>query len=146
MKKNKHFKRFLLSLYSPVKIFTIIMFVSMMLSQVCNIIKQYIIKNIIDLPSIPNFDIKNLYYIIIILIAIIIMEIIFFYVSNIIRTICIVKRQSPYITQKLFNNLQNKNYKFFTDNYSGKISSAINEIIDETNSLNSVYFNYNSNC
>ena len=47
-----------------------------------------------------------------------------------------VKKQTPYISEKLFNNLNKKTYSFFTDNYTGKISTAINEINDEITNLN----------
>lgn len=49
------------------------------------------------------------------------------------------KKQTPYIAEKLFNNLNRKKYSFFVDNYSGKITSSINEIIDETIALNSSF-------
>ena len=47
-----------------------------------------------------------------------------------------VKKQTPYISEKLFNNLNKKTYSFFTDNYTGKISTAINEINNEITNLN----------
>ena len=37
------------------------MVVSMMISQVFDLVKQYIIKGIIDLPSNPNFQVSDLY-------------------------------------------------------------------------------------
>lgn len=133
---NKDFKKFLLSLYKPVKLLTVIMIVTMMISQVLSLIRTYIIKNIIDMPNNPSFQISDLYKAAFILIIVIILNIVFYYISNIIRTITILKKQTPYITEKLFNNLNNKKYSFFADNYSGKITSSINEIIDETNDLN----------
>ena len=47
-----------------------------------------------------------------------------------------VKKQTPYISEKLFNILDKKTYSFFTDNYTGKISTAINEINNEITNLN----------
>lgn len=47
-----------------------------------------------------------------------------------------VKKQTPYITEKLFKHLNNKTYPFFVDNYSGKITTAINQINDEVGELN----------
>ena len=47
-----------------------------------------------------------------------------------------VKRQTPYISEKLFNNLNKKTYSFFIDNYTGKISTAINEINNEITNEN----------
>ena len=47
-----------------------------------------------------------------------------------------VKKQTPYITEKLFKHLNNKTYSFFVDNYSGKITTAINQINDEVGELN----------
>lgn len=136
MKQNKKFLNFLVSLYKPIKIITIIMILSMMLSQILNLIKTYIIKGIIDLPTKSNFQLEDLYYVAIVLMIVIILEIIFFYISNYIREITIRKKQTPYIAEKLFNNLNKKKYSFFADNYSGKITSSINEIIDETTALN----------
>lgn len=133
---NSNFKKFVISLYKPVKGLTIIMIGSMVVSQILNLIKQYIIKGIIDLPSIDNFQISELYRVIFTLLVVIILELIFFYISNITRTIHMVKKQTPYISEKLFNNLDKKSYSFFADNYSGKISTAINEINNEIINLN----------
>ena len=133
---NKKFKEFLISLYKPVKGLTILMIGSMVICQVLNLVKQYMIKDIIDLPSMSNFQIKDLYNVIFILLIVIILELIFFYISNITRTIHMVKKQTPYISEKIFNNLDKKTYPFFVDNYSGKISTSINEINDEINNLN----------
>lgn len=44
--------------------------------------------------------------------------------------------EKPYISEALFNNLRKKKYNFFLENYSGKISSSINEIMNETGQLN----------
>ena len=133
---NKKFKEFLISLYKPVKRLTILMIGSMVICQILNLVKQYMIKDIIDLPSMSNFQIKDLYNVIFILLIVIILELIFFYISNITRTIHMVKKQTPYISEKIFNNLDKKTYPFFVDNYSGKISTSINEINDEINNLN----------
>ena len=134
MKDN--FKKFVLSLYKPVKYLTFVMIGSMIISQILDLVKQYIIKGIIDLPSMENFQITDLYKTIFILLCVIVLELIFFYISNITRTIHMVKKQTPYISEKLFNNLDKKTYSFFTDNYTGKISTAINEINDEVTNLN----------
>ena len=136
MKKNKDFIKFLFSLYKPVKVLAIVMVVSMMISQVFDLVKQYIIKGIIDLPSNPNFQVSDLYSVAVVLVLIIVLQLIFFYISNITRTIFVVKKQTPYIAEYLFNILDRKNYAFFTDNYSGKISSSINEVNDEIVNLN----------
>lgn len=136
MQEKKQFTKFLLSLYKPVRIMTVIMVISMIFSQFFNLLKTYIIKGIIDLPLNSNFQISDLYYTLAILMLVILIEIIFFYVSNITRTIIVVKKQTPYIVEKLFNNLNRKKYSFFADNYSGKIVSSINEIINEVSSLN----------
>lgn len=136
MRKNKKFIQFLISLYKPVKLLIVIMLCSMIISQIFDLVKQYIIKGIIDLPSNANFQIGDLYRVILILLGVIVLELIFFYISNITRTIFVVKKQTPYISEKLFNNLNNKNYSFFVDNFSGKISSSINEINDEIINLN----------
>ncbi len=133
--KNE-FKKFVLSLYKTVKCLTFVMIGSMIISQILDLVKQYIIKGIIDLPTMENFQINDLYKVIVILIVVIILELIFFYISNITRTIHMVKKQTPYISEKLFNNLNNKTYSFFTDNYTGKISTAINEINNEVTNLN----------
>ena len=129
MSKNKKFIQFLISLYKPVKFLIVIMLCSMIISQIFDLVKQYIIKGIIDLPSNANFQIGDLYRVILILLGVIVLELIFFYISNITRTIFVVKKQTPYISEKLFNNLNNKGHSFFIDNFSGKISSSINEII-----------------
>lgn len=138
MKKNKNFIKFVLSLYKPVKFLSIVMIFSMMISQIFDLIKQYIIKGIIDLPNNPNFQITDLYKVVFILLMVIILELIFFYISNITRTINVVKKQTPYISEKLFNNLNKKSYPFFIDNFSGKISSSINEVNNEIINLNTI--------
>ena len=134
--KDRGFKSFVLSLYKPVKFLAFVMLTGMIISQILNLIKQYIIKNIIDLPSSNNFQITDLYQVITVLIVVIILELIFYYISNITRTIHMVKKQTPYITEKLFKHLNNKTYSFFVDNYSGKITTAINQINDEVGELN----------
>mgnify|MGYP000301594551 FL=1 len=134
--KEKNFKKFVISLYKPVKGLTIVMILCMVISQILELVKQYIIKGIIDLPSMNNFKIDDLYQVVLTLLVVIVLELIFYYISNITRTIHIVKKQTPYISEKLFNNLNNKTYSFFTDNYSGKISTAINEINDQITNLN----------
>ena len=133
---NSKFKNFLISLYKPVKGLTIIMIGSMIISQILDLVKQYIIKGIIDLPSMENFQINNLYKVIILLLSVIILELVFFYISNITRTIHMVKKQTPYISEKLFNHLDKKAYPFFVDNYSAKITTSINEINNEVTNLN----------
>ena len=133
---KKDFKKFVINLYKPVKILAIIMISCMMISQILDLIKQYIIKGIIDLPSNPNFHTTDLYKTIFILLGVIVLELIFYYISNITRTIHVVKKQTPYISEKLFNNLDKKKYSFFADNYTGKISTAINDINDEVVNLN----------
>lgn len=134
--EKENLKKFVISLYKPVKCLTIVMIVSMIISQILDLAKQYIIKGIIDLPSMENFQISDLYNVTFILLVVIVLELIFFYISNITRTIHIVKKQTPYISEKLFNNLNDKTYSFFTDNYTGKISTAINEINTEITTLN----------
>jgi len=130
------FKKFIWSLYKPVKLLTFIMIGSMAISHILDLVKQYIIKEIIDLPNMESFQVNQIYQTIGVLIAVIIFELVFFYISNITRTIHMVKKQTPYITEKLFNNLNKKTYSFFADNYTGKISTAINEINNEINELN----------
>ncbi len=134
--EKENFKKFVISLYKPVKCLTIVMILSMIISQILDLVKQYIIKGIIDLPSMENFQIDDLYKVAFILLVVIVLELIFFYISNITRTIHIVKKQTPYISETLFNNLNKKTYSFFTDNYTGKISTAINEINNEITNLN----------
>ena len=136
IEKNRSFLKFLKSLYKPVKMLTIIMIASMIISQALDLVKQYIIKGIIDLPNTNGFQTTDLYRVIFILLGVIILELIFYYISNITRTIYMLKKQTPYISEKLFNNLNKKAYPFFVDNYSGKIASSINEINDETQALN----------
>ena len=91
--KNKGFKNFILSLYKPVKFLVFVMLISMVISQILNLVKQYIIKNIIDMPSANGFEIADLYEVMIVLLVVIVLEIIFFYVSNIIRTIYVLKNK-----------------------------------------------------
>lgn len=134
--KNKEFTKFLFSLYKPVKFSAVIMIVAMMLAQVFALFRQYILKDLIDLPSQVNFSNKTLLIYVIALLAVFIFETIFFYISNITRCNVVQIKQSPYITERLYNNISKKSYSFFTDNYSGKISSAINEISSNVESLN----------
>lgn len=133
---KKDFRKFVLALYKPVKCLTFIMIGSMIISQILDLIKQYIIKGIIDLPNMENFQTTDLYKTIFILLFVIVLELIFFYISNITRTIHMLKKQTPYISEKLFNNLDKKTYSFFADNYTGKVSTAINEINNEVTNLN----------
>ena len=134
--EKENFKKFIISLYKPVKFLTITMILSMVIAQILDLVKQYIIKGIIDLPSTENFQVTDLYHVAFILLFVIVLELIFSYISNITRTIHMVKKQTPYISEKLFNNLNRKTYSFFTDNYTGKISTAINEINNEITNLN----------
>ena len=136
MKKNKQFIKFLMSLYKPVKFLSIVMIVSIVLSQIAILFKQLIIKGLIDLPTKSVFGLNDLTSVLILLVGILVLELIFFYISNITRTIFVPKKQQPYISEMLFSNLSKKKYNFFLDNYSGKISSSINEIINETRQLN----------
>lgn len=106
------FKKFVLSLYKPVKFLTFVMIGSMIISQILDLVKQYIVKGIIDLPSMENFQTTDLYRTILILLCVIVLELIFFYISNITRTIHMVKKQTPYISEKLFNNLDKKHILF----------------------------------
>ena len=99
MSKNGKFIRFVFSLYKPVKLLTTVMVFSMVISQIFDLIKQYIIKGIIDLPTTNNFQMNDLYKVIIVLLGVIILELIFFYISNITRTIYMVKQQTPYISE-----------------------------------------------
>lgn len=108
MKEN--FKKFVLSLYKPVKSLTFIMIGCMIISQILDLVKQYIIKGIINLPSMENFQTTDLYKTVIILLCVIVLELIFYYTSNITRTIHMVKKQTPYISEKLFNILDKKTY------------------------------------
>lgn len=85
---------------------------SMIISQILDLVKQYIVKGIIDLPSMENFQTTDLYRTILILLCVIVLELIFFYISNITRTIHMVKKQTPYISEKLFNNLDKKHILF----------------------------------
>ena len=55
--EKENFKKFVISLYKPVKGLTVVMILSMIVSQVLDLVKQYIIKGIIDLPSMKNFQI-----------------------------------------------------------------------------------------
>lgn len=130
------FRKFVISLYKPVKILTFVMIISMIVSQMMDLAKQTIIKGIVDLPTLPNFEITTLYKVMVALIVVIVLEIIFYYISNITRTIYVVKKQTPYIAEKLFKHLDEKAYPFFVDNYSGKISTSINEINEEITNLN----------
>lgn len=60
MKTSKNnFKEFLKSLYRPVKGLVFIMIISMIISQVLDLVTQYIIKGIIDLPNMSNFQITD---------------------------------------------------------------------------------------
>lgn len=77
-----------------------------------------------------------MYKVIAVLIIVIVLEIVFFYISNIIRTIYVLKKQTPYIAEKLFNNLNKKEHSFFTDNYTGKIATAITQITNQVTELN----------
>lgn len=52
---KKDFKKFVISLYKPVKNLTIIMIISMIISQILDLVKQSIIKGIIDMPSMEDF-------------------------------------------------------------------------------------------
>ena len=67
IEKNRGFLEFLKSLYKPVKLLTIIMIASMIISQALDLVKQYIIKGIIDLPNTNGFQTTDLYRVIFIL-------------------------------------------------------------------------------
>ena len=102
-KMKKDFRKFVLSLYKPVKCLTFIMIGSMIISQILDLIKQYIIKGIIDLPNMENFQTTDLYKTIFILLFVIVLDSLF------------LKKgfsQTPYISEKLFNNLDKKHIPF----------------------------------
>lgn len=136
MKSKKEFWKFLISLYKPVKMLTFIMCLSMILDAIIDIMKMYIIKGIVDIPTSPTFQITDLYKVGFIVITLVVLQILFSYIGNIVRTVTIVRKQDPYVAEKLFNHLRNKSYAFFTDNYSGKIQTAINQTIDLMYTLN----------
>ena len=78
--EKENFKKFVISLYKPVKGLTVVMILSMIVSQVLDLVKQYIIKGIIDLPSMKNFQIVDLYKVVFTLLVVIVLELIFFYI------------------------------------------------------------------
>ena len=83
--EKENFKKFIISLYKPVKFLTITMILSMVIAQILDLVKQYIIKGIIDLPSTENFQVTDLYHVAFILLFVIVLELIFSYISNITR-------------------------------------------------------------
>lgn len=76
--EKENFKKFVISLYKPVKGLTVVMILSMIVSQILDLVKQYIIKGIIDLPSMKNFQIVDLYKVVFTLLVVIVLELIFF--------------------------------------------------------------------
>ena len=68
-------------------------------STILDLVKQYIIKGRIDLPSAENFQIADLYHVAFILLFVIVLELIFSYISNMTRTIHMVKKQTLYIPE-----------------------------------------------
>ena len=76
--EKENFKKFVISLYKPVKGLTVVMILSMIVSQILDLVKQYIIKGIIDLPSMENFQIADLYKVVFTLLVVIVLELIFF--------------------------------------------------------------------
>ena len=56
-------------------------------------------KGRIDLPSAENFQIADLYHVAFILLFVIVLELIFSYISNMTRTIHMVKKQTLYIPE-----------------------------------------------
>lgn len=48
-----------------------------------------------------NFETTDLYKTIFLLLIVIVLELIFFYISNITRTIHMLKKQTPYISEKV---------------------------------------------
>ena len=81
--EKENFKKFIISLYKPVKFLTITMILSMVIAQILDLVKQYIIKGIIDLPSTENFQVTDLYHVAFILLFVIVLELIFSYISPI---------------------------------------------------------------
>ena len=133
---NKDFVKFLWSLYRPVKFTAIVMVISMVTSEIFKLLKQYVLKSIIDVPSQVGFKFSDLYIYVGVLLAFYVLELVTYYISNISRCIKVYRKQTPYITEVLFRKINTKTYSFFSDNYSGKISSSINEIIDGTQQFN----------
>ncbi len=136
MKKKESFIKFLFSLYKPVKFTGFIMITFMIISEIFKLLKQYILKDIIDVPTKLGFELHDLYFYIVLILVFYLFELITYYISNITRCITVYRKQTPYITKVLFEQMNRKRYSFFTDNYSGKITASINQIIDGTNALN----------
>lgn len=113
MKKNKQFIKFLISLYKPVRFLTLVMMISMLFSQIAILFKQLVIKGLIDLPIKPIFGLNDLTSVIILLVGIIVVELILFYISNIVRTTFVLRKQQPYVSEYLFNDLNKKSMGSF---------------------------------
>lgn len=134
MQKDKSFKKFLFSLYSPVRALTIVMLGAAVLYGLSGLFKQYFLKNIIDFGIDGSYS--KLYLNIGLMLGFEVLGIIFTYVQNITRCIKVYRKQTPYVSEKSFMLATKNGYSFFVDNHSGKICSAVNDITSGVFSLN----------
>ncbi len=134
MQKDKLFKKFLLSLYAPVRALTVIMLTASVLYGLSGLFKQYFLKNIIDFGIDGSYS--KLYLNIGLMLGFEVLGIIFTYVQNITRCIKIFRKQTPYVSEKSFMLATKNGYSFFADNHSGKICSAVNDITNGVFNLN----------
>ncbi|MCL2228525.1 MAG: ABC transporter ATP-binding protein/permease [Firmicutes bacterium] len=142
--KNKSgFARFFFSLYRPIRGLVILFFVASIIFHAGILIRNFIIRDIIDMPLQDGFQIRDLYIAIGIIIGIKILEVGFDFISNASVKIWAYRRQQPFITRKIFSDLNKKSYTFFTDNHSGKIASSVTAVGENVYQLNSDMFNNN---
>ncbi len=137
-RKDKSFRNFILSFYSPVRGLFILMMVLMLLAQVCNLVGMYSIKNMVNMPFKDGFNLNDLYTAIIVIGVAFVIDVFARYSSMTIRSIPLRKKQSEFATKKLFDHLNKKNYTYFTDNYSGKIANAISDVPTHIDRINKV--------
>jgi len=94
------------------------------------------IREIINMAGRQDFHISTLLWLLGIIMCVFLLEFLFRIISDFARAVWIPRKQQPFITRKIFNDLNKKKYPFFTDNHSGKIASSIKEISDYTQRLN----------
>ena len=115
MQKDKSFKKFLLSLYAPVRALTVIMLTASVLYGLSGLFKQYFLKNIIDFGIDGSYS--KLYLNIGLMLGFEVLGIIFTYVQNITRCIKSLPQTNSICFRKSFMLATKNGYSFFADRY-----------------------------
>ncbi len=106
------FVKFMWSLWRPVRFATLLVLLAMTATEVFRLLRQYVLKDIIDLPLRDDFQFTDLYLSVVLFLIFYAMDIAAKYSGVMTRQIHIYKKQTPYVTQVLFQQVSQKNIIF----------------------------------